>query len=138
MGCCLDLGLSHLSVVFMVALSSVVVKGVVRWPPTPGTLHIILHCLLIERSCLLSASLKRPLPNSCFAIKLAVIGHCFESNLRPVRRLKVFQAFLLEWVKSISLTISCHRSLQFLLRWSIRSAALASVDCLSSVWTNSL
>ena len=116
---------------FMVAVSSEVVKGVVRWPPNPGT-PIILHCLLTERSCCLSAPLKRPLTNSCFVMGLAVIGHCLESDLRPVRRLKVFQAFLLESVKFIPLTVSFHCLLPFLLRWSIRSTALASADCLSS------
>ena len=100
--------------------------------------YIILHCLLTERSCCLSAPLKRPLGNSCFAMELAVIGHSLESNLRLVKWLKVFQAFLLDWVKSIPLTVSSHRLLRFLLRWSIRSAALASADCLSSAWTNSL
>ena len=100
----------------MVAESFRVVKGVVRWPATPGTLHIILHCLLTERSCCLSAPLKHPLANSCFAMELAVIGHCFESDLHPVSQLKVFQAFLLEWVKSNSLTVSFHHLLRFLLR----------------------
>ena len=38
---------------------------------------------------------KSPLASSCFAMELAVIGHCFESDLRAMRRLKVFQAFLL-------------------------------------------
>ena len=100
--------------------------------------HIILHCLLTERSCCLSASMKRPLANSCFAMELAVIGHCFESDLRLVTWLKVFQTSLLEWVKSIPLTVSSYRLLWFLSRWSIRSAALASADSLSSAWTNSL
>ena len=49
--------------------------------------HIILHCLLTERSCCLSAPLKRPLANSCFTMELAVIGHCFGSDLHPVKRL---------------------------------------------------
>ena len=101
---------------FMIVVSSEVVKGVIRWPPTPHTPHITLHCLLTKRLRCVSATLKRPLANSCFAMELAVIGDCFRSDLRPVRRLKVFQAFLLQWVKSIPLTVSSHRSLRFLLR----------------------
>ena len=67
--------------------------------------HIILHCLSTESSCCLSAPLKHSLNDSYFAMELAVIGHCFESDLRPVRRIKAFQAFLLKWVKSIPLTV---------------------------------
>ena len=85
----------------MVAVISEVMKGVVRWPPSTGTPNIMLQCPLTKRSCCLCAPLKRPLANGCFAMELAVIGHCFKSDLHPVRQLKVFQAFLLEWVKSI-------------------------------------
>ena len=120
---------------FMVAVSSEVVKSLTtspRHPPHHSTLPLNVEV------CCLSAPLKRPLANSCFEMKLVVIGHCFESDLHSVRRLKVFQAFLLEWVKSIPSIVSSHRLLQFLLRWFIRSAVLASADCLSSAWTNSL
>ena len=116
---------------FMVVVSSEVVKNLVRWPPIPGTLFIILHCLLTERLCCLSSPLKRSLANSRLAMELVLIEHRFESDLRPMRRLKVFQVFLLEWVKSISLTVSSYRLLWFFL-WFIRSAALASADSLSS------
>ena len=58
-----------------------------------------------------------------------------------MRRLKVFQIFLLEWVKSIPLTVSSHCLLRFLLRCSIRSAALALVIVclqLGRIYCNSL
>ena len=78
---------------FMVAVSSNVVKGVLKWPTTPGITHITLHCLLTERLCCLSAPLKRPLANSCFAMELAVIGHCFGSDFAPSGAVKSFPGF---------------------------------------------
>ena len=52
---------------------------------------------------------------------LAGTGHCLGRAQRPVRGLKVFHAFLLEWVKSISSTDSIHRSRRFLSRQDVSS-----------------
>jgi len=57
---------------------------------------------------------------------LAVTGHCLGRALRPVRRLKVFRAFLLEWVKSIPSTELIHRSRPFLSSQDVSSFALQS------------
>ena len=74
----------------MVVGSSEVEKSVVRWPPTSGTHpHHYTLALNIEVMLFIIPS-KAHVGNSCFAMELAVIEHCFESDLCPVRRLNVF------------------------------------------------
>ena len=81
-------------------------NGADKRPSTPGALQSLLLSYFTERLCFLSTSLKLPLARNWLAIELAVTGQDLGWELQPVRWLKVFHATLLEWVKSMPLTVS--------------------------------
>ena len=55
-------------------------------------------------------------------------GHRVGFALLPVRRLKVLQARLLEWEKSIPCTVSSQRSRRFLSKQSVSADALLAAS----------
>ena len=112
-------------------------KGVDRKPSAPGACHSFVVSCLMERVWSFAGSLCRPFARSCSAIGLADTGHCVGLKLLPVRRLKVFQAILLEWVKSMPWTVSSHHSLCFLSRQSVKSDAFAAASSPGSACRNS-
>ena len=65
-------------------------------------------------------------------------GHRVDVALLPVRRLKVFQARLLEWEKSIPCTVSSQRFWRFLSKQSVSAdALLAASSSPGWVWRKS-
>ena len=69
-------------------------------------------------------------------MEFAVIGHGFDWEFRPVRWLKIFHAFLLECVKSMSFTVSSQRFLHFLSMQFSRSVSLEAASLGCSALTN--
>ena len=85
--------------------SSLMEKGAEKELSTLGAIQSLVHFCFTRRVWALFASLNFSLSSSWCAIELAVTGQRLGWELRPVRKLKVIRATLLEWVKSMLCTV---------------------------------
>ena len=93
-------------------ISTSVAAAVSGWSVRLCPLRVVISALTSLLICLFLLWW-RPFSTSKLAIALALTGHNGVFFVRPVRRLKVCQACLLECVKSMEAVADTHRSLRF-------------------------